>query len=459
MAGWAHGAVVREFVNFTWFHFGASTVDLGWVLDPLAAIMIVMVSFVGLLIFIYSVGYMAHDENFTRFFCFLSLFAGAMLGVVISNSLLLLFMCWEIVGLTSYLLIGFWYQKPSAAAAAKKAFITTRVGDVFFLLGIVWLFSQTGTLLFYNHGVGSLEGLALANLLSQHAGLGLSAAGAIGLLIFAGAAGKSGQLPLHVWLPDAMEGPTPVSALIHAATMVAAGVYLVARVYPLMQIGAAAGGTTTALTVVTWVGASTAVFAALIAVAQNDIKRILAYSTISQLGYMMAGLGLGGVAVGMFHLITHAFFKALLFLGAGSVIHGCHEEQDIRRMGGLKSDMPLTFITYAIGMLALCGFPISLLRILVEGRHSRSREALGHLERPVLSARLWRIADCVLHDAPGLLRFLRPLARPRNCARKPEGDDAAARDSRLLRHRARRHRNSCVAVVPRIPVEPRYRVV
>ena len=298
--------------------------------------MLVMVTFVGLLIFIYSAGYMAHDENFTRFFCFLSLFAGAMLGVVISNSLLLLFMCWEMVGLTSYLLIGFWYQKPSAAAAAKKAFLTTRVGDVFFLLGIVWLFAQTGTLLFYNHGAGSMEACALAGLLAQHAALGLTAAGAIGLLIFAGAAGKSGQFPLHVWLPDAMEGPTPVSALIHAATMVAAGVYLIARVYPLMQAGALAGGTTTALTVVTWVGASTAVFAALIAVAQNDIKRILAYSTVSQLGYMMAGLGMGGVAVGMFHLITHAFFKALLFLGAGSVIHGCHEEQDIRRMGGLE---------------------------------------------------------------------------------------------------------------------------
>jgi len=365
VAGWAHGSVVREFVNFTWFRFGASTVDLGWVLDPLAAVMLVMVSFVGLLIFIYSVGYMAHDENFTRFFCFMSLFAGAMLGVVISNSLLLLFMCWEIVGLTSYLLIGFWYQKPAAAAAAKKAFVTTRVGDVFFLLGIVWLFSQTGTLLFYNHGVGSLEGLALVNLTSQHAAFGLSATGAIGLLIFAGAVGKSGQLPLHVWLPDAMEGPTPVSALIHAATMVAAGVFLVARVYPLMAAGAplmlsgaASHGTTAALTVVTWVGAATAVFAALIAVAQNDIKRILAYSTISQLGYMMAGLGLGGVAVGIFHLITHAFFKALLFLGAGSVIHGCHEEQDIRRMGGLRADMPLTFLTYAIGMLALCGFPL-----------------------------------------------------------------------------------------------------
>ena len=194
-------------VNFTWLQFGTSAVDLGWVLDPLAAVMLVMVTIVGLLIFIYSVGYMAHDENYTRFFCFLSLFAGAMLGVVISNSLLLLFMCWEIVGLTSYLLIGFWYQKPTAAAAAKKAFITTRFGDIFFLLGIVWLFAQSGTLLFYNQGAGSLDPLAIGMLLQTPAKLGLSAAGAIGLLIFAGAVGKSGQLPLHVWLPDAMEGP------------------------------------------------------------------------------------------------------------------------------------------------------------------------------------------------------------------------------------------------------------
>ena len=358
LGNWMGGITTREVVNLTWIQFGTSNVDLGWVLDPLSAIMLVMVSFVGLLIFIYSIGYMKSDENYTRFFCFMSLFAGAMLGVVIANSLLLLFMCWEIVGLTSYLLIGFWYQKPSAAAAAKKAFLTTRIGDVFFLLGIVWLFAQTGTLLFYNGGSGSIEHAALAGLLSQPAAFGLSAAGAIALLIFAGAAGKSGQFPLHVWLPDAMEGPTPVSALIHAATMVAAGVYLIARVYPLMAAGALAGGTTTALTVVTWVGAFTAVFAALIAVAQNDIKRILAYSTVSQLGYMMAGLGMGGVAVGIFHLITHAFFKALLFLGAGSVIHGCHEEQNVRRMGGLKADMPLTFLTYAIGMLALCGFPL-----------------------------------------------------------------------------------------------------
>jgi NADH-quinone oxidoreductase subunit L len=356
LAGWASGHVVRETVNFAWLTFGTSSVELGWILDPLSAVMLVMVTFVGLLIFIYSTGYMAHDENYTRFFCFLSLFAGAMLGVVIANSLLLLFMCWELVGLTSYLLIGFWYHKPSAAAAAKKAFLTTRVGDIFFLLGIVWLFAQTGTLLFYNQGTGNMEPGALAGMLASPAALGLSAATAIGLLIFAGAAGKSGQLPLHVWLPDAMEGPTPVSALIHAATMVAAGVYLIARVYPLMAAGVEPGGTTTSLSVVTWVGAATAVFAALIAVAQNDIKRILAYSTVSQLGYMMAGLGFGGVAVGMFHLITHAFFKALLFMGAGSVIHGCHEEQDVRHMGGLRKDMRWTFYTYAAGMLALAGF-------------------------------------------------------------------------------------------------------
>jgi NADH-quinone oxidoreductase subunit L len=358
LAGWMSGHAVRETVNFSWLTFGTSSVELGWVLDPLSAVMLVMVTFVGLLIFIYSTGYMAADENYTRFFCFLSLFAGAMLGVIIANSLLLLFMCWELVGLTSYLLIGFWYQKPSAAAAAKKAFLTTRVGDIFFLLGIVWLFAQTGTLLFYNQGAGNMEPGALAGMLASPAALGLSAATAIGLLIFAGAAGKSGQLPLHVWLPDAMEGPTPVSALIHAATMVAAGVYLIARVYPLMAAGIEPGGTTASLSVVTWVGAATAVFAALIAVAQNDIKRILAYSTVSQLGYMMAGLGLGGVAVGMFHLITHAFFKALLFMGAGSVIHGCHEEQDIRHMGGLRGPMRATFVTYAIGMLALSGFPI-----------------------------------------------------------------------------------------------------
>ncbi|MEW6158711.1 MAG: NADH-quinone oxidoreductase subunit L, partial [Verrucomicrobiota bacterium] len=222
-----------------------------------------------------------------------------------------------------------------------------------------WLYSETGTLLFYDNGAGCLEQSALTALVAKTTFAGMAVSTAIALLIFCGAVGKSGQVPLHVWLPDAMEGPTPVSALIHAATMVAAGVFLVARVYPLMAAGGAdPAHVTTALQVVTWVGAITAVFAALIATAQNDIKRILAYSTVSQLGYMMMGLGVGGIAVGMFHLITHAFFKALLFLGAGSVIHGCHEEQDIRRMGGLKKFMPITFATYAIGMLALAGFPI-----------------------------------------------------------------------------------------------------
>lgn len=356
--------------NINWFQFGDQWLQLGWVLDPLTAVMLVMVTFVGTLIFIYSVGYMAHDENFTRFFTFLSLFAGAMLGVVIANSLLLLFICWELVGLTSYLLIGFWYHKPSAAAAAKKAFITTRIGDVALLLGMVWLYHASGTLLFYNDGAGCMEQSSLVKLVVQTTSIGMAVSTAIGLLIFAGAVGKSGQVPLHVWLPDAMEGPTPVSALIHAATMVAAGVFLVARVYPLMSAtdhgllsslhGSSFGPDkeAAALQVITWIGAITAIFAASIAVAQNDIKRILAYSTVSQLGYMMMGLGVGGVAVGMFHLITHAFFKALLFMGAGSVIHGCHEEQDICRMGGLRKYMPVTFATYAVGMMALCGVPL-----------------------------------------------------------------------------------------------------
>jgi NADH-quinone oxidoreductase subunit L len=335
----------RLFFNFQWMQFGSEWVKLGWVLDPLAAVMLVMVTFVGLLIFIYSVAYMHHDENFTRFFCFLSLFAGAMLGLLIANSLLLLFMCWEVVGLTSYLLIGFWFERPAAAAAAKKAFITTRIGDLGLLLGMVWLYGQSGTLLFYDHGAGCMEHGPLSLL------TGKTLTG-IALLIFCGAVGKSGQLPLHVWLPDAMEGPTPVSALIHAATMVAAGVYLVARVYPLMSLSM------NALTVITWVGALTAIFAALVAVAQDDIKRILAYSTVSQLGYMMMGIGVGGVAVGVFHLIAHAFFKALLFLGAGSVIHGLMGEQDIREMGGIRKWMPVTFATYAVGTLALCGFPL-----------------------------------------------------------------------------------------------------
>lgn len=349
----------REAYNFDWLSIGETTLQLGWVLDPLTAAMLLMVTFVGALIFIFSIGYMEHDDNFLRFFCFLSLFASAMLGLIIANNLLLLFMSWELVGLASYLLIGFWYRKPSAAAAAKKAFMTTRIGDLGFLIGIVWLYKETGTLLFYDDGNGCLEHSALTAMVSNTVGAGMLVSTAISLLIFCGAIGKSGQLPLHVWLPDAMEGPTPVSALIHAATMVAAGVFLMARIFPLLDIQPpGVDEVSTARHVVTWIGALTALFAALIAVGQYDIKRILAYSTVSQLGYMFIGLGTGGVGIAMFHLLTHAFFKALLFLGAGSVIHGCHHEQDIRRMGGIRRFMPITFATYAIGMLALSGFPL-----------------------------------------------------------------------------------------------------
>src|SRR5665213_1176793 len=296
-----------EFVNVPWLQFGDQWLRIGWLLDPLTAAMLVMVTFVGLLIFIYSTGYMAEDENFTRFFCFLALFAGAMRAVLIANSLLLLFMAWEIVGLTSYLLIGFWYHNPAAAAAAKKAFLVTRIGDLGLLIGMVWLYAQAGTLLFYDHGAGCLESSWAYYLPAHTAFFGLPAVTAIAILIFCGAAGKSGQVPLHVWLPDAMEGPTPVSALIHAATMVAAGVFLMARVYrfmwPLHVAIDAYTAPSAAQYLVTWVGAITALFAATIAVAQFDIKRILAYSTVSQLGYMMMGLGVDGVAVGMFHLI------------------------------------------------------------------------------------------------------------------------------------------------------------
>jgi proton-translocating NADH-quinone oxidoreductase chain L len=339
----------RVFHNFTWFTFGEQALRLGFVLDPLAAVMLVMITLVSLCIFVFSVGYMATDKDFTRFFAYLSFFSAAMLGVVIANSLLLLFVCWELVGLASYLLIGFWIHKPSAAVAAKKAFITTRIGDIGFFLGMLWLYGRSGTLLFYDGGSGALEN---AGLLS----LGASAT-FIALLIFCGAVGKSGQFPLHVWLPDAMEGPTPVSALIHAATMVAAGVFLVARVYPIFSSGAI-NGVTASLTVVVWIGVITALISALIALAQPDIKRILAYSTVSQLGLMMVSLGVGGVAAGIMHLLAHGFFKALLFLGSGSVIHGCHEEQDIRRMGGLRGLMPVTFLTYAVGMMALSGVPL-----------------------------------------------------------------------------------------------------
>ncbi len=348
----------HQFFNFTWFELGLGAVQLGFLLDPLTALMCVMVTFVSLLIFIFSTGYMHADANAKQFFCFLSFFAAAMLGLLIANSLLLLFICWELVGLASYLLIGFWFHKPAAAAAAKKAFITTRIGDLGLLLGLLWLYDATGTLLFYDGGQGVLETTALSALSTQLTLGGLAVSTAIGLLIFCGAVGKSGQFPLHVWLPDAMEGPTPVSALIHAATMVAAGVFLIARVYPLMAADLPlAHAPVHALSVIAGIGAITALLGALIAVAQNDIKRVLAFSTVSQLGYMMLALGVGSWVAAIFHLLTHAFFKALLFLGAGSVIHAAHHEQDIRSLGGLRTSLRVTFATFAVGTMALTGVP------------------------------------------------------------------------------------------------------
>ena len=343
--------------NFTWLSAGEVTINFGFLLDHLSAAMVAMVTFVGLLIFTFSIGYMEKDPRMARFFCYLSLFASGMLGLILANNLLLMFMCWEVVGVASYLLISFWYHKPEAAAAGKKAFIVTRIGDLGFLLGILLAYKYGGTLDLYTAPIKGMEVTAGTGLLEVN---GLSAVTAtiggikvvtvVSLLLFCGAMGKSGQLPLHVWLPDAMEGPTPVSALIHAATMVAAGVFLVARAMPIFEAGEV-------LPLVAWVGAITALVAAFIALGQYDIKRILAYSTVSQLGLMMVGLGVGGVAVGMFHLLTHAFFKALLFLGAGSIIHGCHEEQDIRKMGGLWKSMRTTSITYLCGTAALIALP------------------------------------------------------------------------------------------------------
>ncbi|MBS0662717.1 MAG: NADH-quinone oxidoreductase subunit L, partial [Verrucomicrobia bacterium] len=385
LAGALADPAAHQVANFTWFGVGPDPFRLGFVLDPLTGFMCVMVTFVSLLIFIFSTGYMKEDENYSRFFCFLSLFAAAMLGLVVANSLLLLFICWELVGLASYLLIGFWFHKPSAAAAAKKAFITTRIGDLGFLLGIVWLQHAGGTLLFFDGGNGCLEPAVVSHLALTTTCGGLAVSTAIGLLIFCGAVGKSGQFPLHVWLPDAMEGPTPVSALIHAATMVAAGVFLIARVYPLMSADQVLGHVPVhALTVVAFTGAITALLGAVIAVAQNDIKRVLAFSTVSQLGYMMLALGVGSWVAAIFHLLTHAFFKALLFLGAGSVIHAAHHEQDIRELGGLRPRMKVTFATFAIGMMALAGVPF-----LFSGFWSK--EAILH------AAHAWEVSHLPLY--------------------------------------------------------------
>ncbi len=396
-----------------WFDAGMTVFRMGVQVDPLTVIMLVMVPLACTMIFIYSIGYMAHDPRQSRFFSLIALFAGAMLTLVVADNLLLLFTGWEVMGLCSYMLIGFWFEKESAYKAAIKAFMTTRVADVIMLLGIAYLYAATGTLSFREilYNAQTLEALAATPAI-LFGGMGLSAAGLIGIFLIIGTIGKSAQFPLHVWLPDAMEGPTPVSAMIHAAAMVSAGIYAIIRMYPLLAAGADPhhGILSPPMVLMAVVGAFTALFAATIAVAQNDIKRVLAFSTISQLGFMMAALGIGAYVAASFHLITHAFFKALLFMASGAVIHGMehgehhvhahghahghdaghaavgdeageghpaeasaqaehHDEhpthagpvfdpQDMLNMGGLRKTMPVTFYTFLIGGLSLAGFPL-----------------------------------------------------------------------------------------------------
>jgi NADH-quinone oxidoreductase subunit L len=327
---------------FTWVPVAGLHVDAALQLDPLSVTMALFVTGVGTLIHLYSIGYMHHDERYSRFFLLLNLFLFSMLSLVLADNFLFSFLGWEGVGFCSYQLISFWFERNRAAVAGKKAFVTNRVGDFGFMIGVFLIFGHFGSLNYADvfKGLTGAPG-ALAS---------VTATG-IALMLFLGAAGKSAQLPLYIWLPDAMEGPTPVSALIHAATMVTAGVYLMARIAPILQYAP------DALTTIAVVGAATALFAATIACAQDDIKRVLAYSTISQLGYMFLGIGSAGYVAAIFHMVTHAFFKALLFLCAGSVIHGMHDQQDMKKMGALRTWMPITFATFAVGWLAISGIP------------------------------------------------------------------------------------------------------
>ena len=342
------GGAAVNFDWYTWAEFGGIKITVGFLADNLTVMMMLVVTFVSLMVHIYTIGYMAGDAGYCRFFAYISLFTFAMLMLVMANNFMQLFFGWEAVGLVSYLLIGFWYKRPSAVRANLKAFLVNRVGDLGFLLGIGVVLAAFGTL-DYAEVFARREELTTASLPGLPSGW--DAAAAACLLLFVGAMGKSAQCPLHVWLPDSMEGPTPISALIHAATMVTAGIFMVARMSPLFELSEIA------LTAVLAVGAITAFFTGLLGLVQNDIKRVVAYSTLSQLGYMTAALGASAYGAAVFHLFTHAFFKALLFLGAGSVIIAMHHEQDMRKMGGLRRYLPWTYITAVIGTLALSGVP------------------------------------------------------------------------------------------------------
>ena len=332
---------------YTWMTLGSLKMEVGFLVDGLTAMMMCVVTFVSLMVHLYTIGYMAEDEGYNRFFAYISLFTFAMLMLVMSNNLLQLFFGWEAVGLVSYLLIGFWFNRPSAIFANMKAFLVNRVGDFGFILGIALIAAYAGTL---NYGEAFAKASALSTLTLP--GTGWMLITVICICLFIGAMGKSAQFPLHVWLPDSMEGPTPISALIHAATMVTAGIFMVARMSPLFELS------DTALSFVMVIGAITALFMGFLGIIQNDIKRVIAYSTLSQLGYMTVALGASAYSVAVFHLMTHAFFKALLFLAAGSVIIGVHHNQDIRWMGGVRKYMPITWITFLLGSLALIGTPL-----------------------------------------------------------------------------------------------------
>ncbi|MBN2655067.1 MAG: NADH-quinone oxidoreductase subunit L [Nitrospirae bacterium] len=341
------GTIINQDI-YSWIVSGSFKASIGFLIDQLTVVMLIVVTSISLLVHIYSVGYMHDDDGYARFFSYLSLFTFSMLMLVMSNNLLQLYFGWEAVGLCSYLLIGFWYEKKSAADAGKKAFIVNRFGDFGFALGILLIFVSLGSVHYADifSGVGALQGRTI-----NIAGFNFDLITLIALLLFCGAVGKSAQMPLHVWLPDAMEGPTPVSALIHAATMVTAGVFMIARFNPVFTLS------DTAMAVVAIVGASTSLFAATIALVQNDIKRIIAYSTVSQLGYMVLACGVGAFGAGVFHLFTHAYFKALLFLGAGSVMHAMAGNVDIQKMGGLKKYMPATYWTFLLASLSIAGVP------------------------------------------------------------------------------------------------------
>ena len=343
-----NGLVLNQTI-YQWLLTGHYQFEVGFLIDNLTAMMMVVVTFVSLMVHIYTMGYMKGDAGYRRFFSYISLFTFSMLMLVMSNNFMQLFFGWEAVGLVSYLLIGFWFERPTAIYANMKAFLVNRVGDFGFILGIAMILYWTGSLdyatVFKNVGVISAHTMQLF-------GQPVSVMTVICILLFIGAMGKSAQVPLHVWLPDSMEGPTPISALIHAATMVTAGIFMVSRTSPLFELS------DTALSFVMIIGAITALFMGLLGIIQNDIKRVIAYSTLSQLGYMTVALGASAYSVAMFHLMTHAFFKALLFLGAGSVIIGMHHDQNIQRMGNLRKYMPITWITFLIGSLALIGTPL-----------------------------------------------------------------------------------------------------